>query len=450
MSTKSTKHPKLFPLFTAPALKFKFAIRFNLAHSSKQKSPSRTYPPKPDLPTQTPELTPGTVLGRGLEYTLVRPLGDGGFSTVWLAQTDKEDDVDDGASFHTALTYLSPSPSNLVAIKVLTTAGERTRELSKHLRLDHPPDQLVKLLDHFTFSKRSERPSTAEQKGKRSRRLSLPPAFPVRHSLPLPAPFPSTCLVLSLHGPTITDLKRHLSSRWLPMPVVRRIANDVLAALSFLHSQRLVHADVQPRNILLSLPDALSLDQSEWRFVLADLGHAVQLPHKRHPSSNVQPHALRAPEVILGLTWDEKIDLWSLGCLLYEFATGGPLFDPFFQPTPDYEAMTPAQIHLLQIIEQVGEVPQSMRDPGTRGRVQEFYDTDGTFRCPFPLQMTSLEAIAKGVWKTPSSATRLSSSEARNPEREHFCAFLRTIVCVDPQNRLSAREARLESWVTTS
>ncbi|KAK0469056.1 kinase-like domain-containing protein [Desarmillaria tabescens] len=439
MTTKSTKRPKLFPLFTTPALKFKF-IRFSLVHSSKQKSPSRTYPPKPDSPTKTPELSPGTVLGRGLEYTLVRPLGNGGFSTVWLAQTDKEDVVDDDASFHTALTYLSPPASNLVAIKVLTTAGERTRELSKHLRLDHPPDQLVKLLDHFTFSNRNERQST-ENPGKRSRRVSFPSALPARHNLPIPAPLPSTCLVLSLHGPTLSDLRQHLSSRWLPLPIVRRITNDVLAALDFLHSQHLVHADVQPRNILLSLPDALSLNSSEWRFVLADLGHAVQLPHKRHSSSNVQPHALRAPEVILGLNWDEKIDVWNLGCLVYEFATGGPLFDPFFQPTPDYEAMTPAQVHLLQIIEQVGEVPQWMKDPGTRGRAGEFYDSDGTFRCPFPLQMTSLEAIVKGVWKIPSPASG---------DREHFCAFLRTIVCVDPQKRLSAREVRLESWVKTS
>ncbi|KAK0223911.1 kinase-like domain-containing protein [Armillaria fumosa] len=426
MTTKNTKRPKLFPLFTTPALKFKFAIRFNnFTHSSKQKSPSRTCPPKSRSPTQAPELSPGTVLGRGSEYTLVRPLGNGGFSTVWLAQTDKEDDVDDGASFHTALTYLSPPASNLVAIKVLTTAGERTRELSKHLRLDHPPDQLVRLLDHFTFSERQ-----------RDRRVSLPAALPVR---PVPAPFPSTCLVLSLHGPTLSDLRQHLGTRWLPLPIVRRITTDVLAALDFLHSQHLIHTDVQPRNILLSLPDALSLDQSEWRFVLADLGHAVQLPHKRHPSSNVQPHALRAPEVILGLNWDEKIDIWNLGCLVYEFATGGPLFDPFFQPTPDYEAMTPAQIHLLQIIEQVAEVPQWMRDPGTKGRSAEFFDADGTFRCPFPLQMTSLEAIVKGVWKFPSPA---------NSERKHFCAFLRTIVCVDPQKRLSAKQARSESWIT--
>ena len=30
----------------------------------------------------------------------------------------------------------------------------------------------------------------------------------------------------------------------------------------------------------------------------------------------VQPLALRAPEVILGCPWDEKIDIWSVGCLV--------------------------------------------------------------------------------------------------------------------------------------
>ncbi len=230
MTTKSTKRPKLFPLFTTPALKFKFAIRFT--HSSKQKSPLRTCSPKPASPTQAPELSPGTVLGRGFEYTLVRPLGNGGFSTVWLAQTDsKEDDVDvdDGASFHTALTYLSPPASNLVAIKVLTTAGERTRELSKHLRLDHPPDQLVKLLDHFTFGERQ-----------RSRRVSLSAALPVR---PHPCPI---SVDMSCTFPSRSNSQRSQTAPWQSLATVthrethhkRRLGCTRLSSFPTPHSHR--------------------------------------------------------------------------------------------------------------------------------------------------------------------------------------------------------------------
>ena len=39
-------------------------------------------------------------------------------------------------------------------------------------------------------------------------------------------------------------------------------------------------------------------------------------PQGNHLSKIVQPHTLRAPEVILGLEWGPAIDIWSLGCLV--------------------------------------------------------------------------------------------------------------------------------------
>jgi serine/threonine protein kinase len=35
---------------------------------------------------------------------------------------------------------------------------------------------------------------------------------------------------------------------------------------------------------------------------------------------------LRAPEVVLGRPYDQSIDIWSFGCLVFEFITGQPLF----------------------------------------------------------------------------------------------------------------------------
>jgi serine/threonine protein kinase len=45
-----------------------------------------------------------------------------------------------------------------------------------------------------------------------------------------------------------------------------------------------------------------------------------------HLSSYVQSRSYRAPEVILGLPYGQKIDVWSLGCILAELATGYVLF----------------------------------------------------------------------------------------------------------------------------
>ena len=43
-------------------------------------------------------------------------------------------------------------------------------------------------------------------------------------------------------------------------------------------------------------------------------------------SSYVQSRSYRAPEVILGLPYDQKVDIWSLGCILAELLTGSVLF----------------------------------------------------------------------------------------------------------------------------
>ena len=40
----------------------------------------------------------------------------------------------------------------------------------------------------------------------------------------------------------------------------------------------------------------------------------------------IQSRFYRSPEVILGIPYDESIDMWSLGCILYELHTGAPLF----------------------------------------------------------------------------------------------------------------------------
>jgi len=42
------------------------------------------------------------------------------------------------------------------------------------------------------------------------------------------------------------------------------------------------------------------------------------------PSDKKRRH--RAPEVIYGLEWNHKVDIWSLGCILFELYTGKTMF----------------------------------------------------------------------------------------------------------------------------
>lgn len=98
---------------------------------------------------------------------------------------------------------------------------------------------------------------------------------------------------------------------------VQSMARQILRSLAFLHSLGLVHADLKPENILMKSYSACEVK-------VIDLGSSCFLTDRL--SSYVQSRSYRAPEVILGLQYNQKIDIWSLGCILAEMVTGRVLF----------------------------------------------------------------------------------------------------------------------------
>lgn len=65
--------------------------------------------------------------------------------------------------------------------------------------------------------------------------------------------------------------------------------------------------------------------------------------------SYVQSRYYRAPEVVLGINYGHPVDMWSLGCIVYELITGRPLF-----PGRDENEL------LEYMIVTIGRVPQEM------------------------------------------------------------------------------------------
>ncbi|KAL6508543.1 hypothetical protein OROGR_023254 [Orobanche gracilis] len=97
----------------------------------------------------------------------------------------------------------------------------------------------------------------------------------------------------------------------------RSITIQCLEALQYLHNLGLIHCDLKPENILVK-----SYSRCEVKVI--DLGSSCF--ETDHLCSYVQSRSYRAPEVILGLPYDKKIDIWSLGCILAELCTGDVLF----------------------------------------------------------------------------------------------------------------------------
>ena len=86
------------------------------------------------------------------------------------------------------------------------------------------------------------------------------------------------------------------------------------------------------------------------KVVLTDFGSNLKI--KDLEDDEIQTRYYRAPEVILKLNYTEKIDIWSIGCILYEIYTGTILFDP------DKDKDFSRDFHHLFLIEEIcGDIP---------------------------------------------------------------------------------------------
>eukprot|EP00977_Amphora_coffeiformis_P011182 scaffold2671_cov167-Amphora_coffeaeformis.AAC.20 len=104
---------------------------------------------------------------------------------------------------------------------------------------------------------------------------------------------------------------------YFTIPRLAYVTRQVLVALEFVHRLGLVHSDVKPENILLS-------SYSRAQVKLIDFGSSCYLTDRQ--SSYIQSRSYRAPEVVLGLPYDGRIDIWSLGCVVAEMYTGEVTF----------------------------------------------------------------------------------------------------------------------------
>lgn len=101
------------------------------------------------------------------------------------------------------------------------------------------------------------------------------------------------------------------------MEDIKLLAKQIFYSLQLLHSIGGIHCDLKPENVMIKED---SLDYVK----VIDYGSACFQDEKM--MDYVQSRFYRAPEIVLGSKYCEKIDIWSAGCLLYECFTGHALF----------------------------------------------------------------------------------------------------------------------------
>jgi class 3 adenylate cyclase/tetratricopeptide (TPR) repeat protein len=230
----------------------------------------KTETPKTETPkTETPKTeTPKTETVDGGRYQIGRLIGEGSRKCVYLARDSRLD--------------------RDVAVALVRTAG---LDDAGRRRIEREARAMARLGDHPNIV-------TVFDVGEES----------------------GTPYIVSQYvaGGTLADL---LARRAGPLPTddVLRIGLDVATALDHAHRAGVVHRDLKPANVWLTA-DGVAL--------LGDFGLAAATDQSRLTAEGlvIGTVAYLAPEQATGHAPDPRADLYSLGALLYELATGRPPF----------------------------------------------------------------------------------------------------------------------------
>uniref|UniRef100_A0A453JE59 non-specific serine/threonine protein kinase n=1 Tax=Aegilops tauschii subsp. strangulata TaxID=200361 RepID=A0A453JE59_AEGTS len=126
------------------------------------------------------------------------------------------------------------------------------------------------------------------------------------------------CLVFESLNMNLREvLKKFGRNIGLKLTAVRAYSKQLFIALKHLKNCKVLHCDIKPDNMLVN--DAKNV------LKLCDFGNAM-LAGMNEVTPYLVSRFYRAPEIILGLPYDHPLDIWSVGCCLYELSTGKVLF----------------------------------------------------------------------------------------------------------------------------
>ena len=129
------------------------------------------------------------------------------------------------------------------------------------------------------------------------------------------------CLVYECMGMNLREtLNKFGRNVGLSLDGVVLYGRQLFIALSLLHRNKLIHADLKPDNIMVS--------EDTRRVKLCDFGSCLtpqEIPEAQ--TDHLVSPFYRAPEIILGcIPFDSSVDIWSAGCTLFELFTSKFMF----------------------------------------------------------------------------------------------------------------------------
>ncbi|KAK4155789.1 Serine/threonine-protein kinase [Chaetomidium leptoderma] len=351
-------------------------------------------------------------------YQVVAKLGYGTASTTWLCHDLRR--------------------HRYVALKIFASRGKQpAREIAalEHINLALAASQHVKHIGADSIRTLLNQFQISRPKSSRTHR----------------------CLVFDPLGASLAFCRKRVFGGRMSISMVKCVAFQILQALDFLHREaNLLHGDVQEDNIMFSVVEA-----SEWRAVEdAEMveptprkvykDHAIHstrmsyLPPPKSPmvlcdfgearfgseaySEHAMPDLYRAPEILLRIQWNEKIDIWALGLVLWRLVEGTNLFT-----NNEGGRWKSALPHMARMISLLGPPPQHLLDSNPATKV--YFDKTGKLKKGHKIVETSLEAEATAL---------------EGETKAEFLRFLRRMLHWDQDERPSAQELLKDPWFTVT
>ncbi|OHT10503.1 CMGC family protein kinase [Tritrichomonas foetus] len=218
---------------------------------------------------------------------------------------------------------------------------------------------------------------------------------------------------------------------------IRNIMRNLLLALDAVHSCGIIHGDVKTDNIL-------KINDTSDDICLIDFGSAS---NTNRVGKYFQSRFYRSPEVILSLPYTTQIDMWSAGCVAAELFLD---FAPFSCDN-EYDL-----IHTIVAL--IGQIPDDF--VASSPKWQHFYNYTPM---GFNLKSNAIRVVLdrhlnKSIFieRGPMNLAQLVMTRFEPQSREEyesvvvFSSFLHGLLSIDPNSRMTARQALMHPFINTS
>ncbi|KKZ60029.1 hypothetical protein EMCG_05211 [[Emmonsia] crescens] len=349
-------------------------------------------------------------------YQVMGKLGYGVTSTVWLARDLEE-----------------PDDPGYVALKVYVNDLFRGNEIAIYERINAATAK-QNHLGHETIRKCL---SSFEVQGPQGKK--------------------HTCIVHEALGMTMEHiLLNYVPDRAFRIEEIKMFILEILIGLDFLHTEaKVIHTDLQLKNLLLPVGNPYSYeefvegecnDPAERKILkdrtiyntrhlsqalkglprICDFGEARFVDGDCELNDDIMPDVYRAPEVVMRMAWNNKVDIWSVAMVAWDLLAKRTLFH---RQNP--ETKEPDDRYLLaEMTAVLGPPPPEFvrRSPVC----QVLWDENGKWKDAVSIPDLTLEKLAADI---------------KGKDKEGFLRFLRRILRWLPEDRPTTEELVYDPWL---